>query len=727
MYFNSVVSQTRSRDVNVERPATPFTPLTRTLSLQGDDIEHKRLQVLDYFQQTYDLYESLFASLVGDDAWFKKAIPLRHPLIFYFGHTAAFFINKLLAGGWINQRLDPRIEAMVAIGVDEMSWDDLDESHYAWPSVAELRHYRAVVRERVSDFIRTMPMTLPIDWQSPAWVILMGIEHERIHLETSSVLIRQLPLAQVTPLPQWPICPLARHQRDQVPANTLLDVPGGRVRLGKEASDATYGWDNEYGQREVMLAPFQASRMLVSNAEFLDFVQAGGYLDSRWWSEEGWGWRQFTQALQPCFWVGGPDAELRLRLMCEEVPMPWDWPVEVNQLEAEAFCRWKAEQTGLSVQLPCEAEWYQLRQQLAVDQPDWPQAPGNINLEYWASSCPVDYFAQGDFFDVLGNVWQWSSSAIDGFDGFRIHPLYDDFSTPTFDGKHNLIKGGSWISTGNLAIRNARYAFRRHFFQHAGFRYVVSSHSETDSVNPYETDTLVAQYLDAHYGPEYFGVSNYGQALAQLASRYVPAGGKALDMGCSVGRTSLELARHCGEVDGVDFSARFIDVALTLVRQDRFRYAVPLEGELLEYREARLSPLDMGAEQLARVHFSQGDACNLKPKYQGYDLVLAANLIDRLREPKRFLLEIGKRMNTGGVLVISSPYTWLESFTSKGLWLGGIRENGEALGTYQALQRLLAAEFDELAPPQDLPFVIRETARKYQHSIAQVTVWRKRG
>ncbi len=712
--------------MNLECSVTPFTPPTRTPWLQGEDSQRKRRELLTYFQQTYDLYESLFEALAVDDAWFNKAIPLRHPLIFYFGHTAAFFINKLLAGGWIDARLDARIEAMVAIGVDEMSWDDLDESHYPWPSVAELRQYRARVRERVSDFIQTMPLTLPIDWHSPAWVILMGIEHERIHLETSSVLIRQLPLQWVRSLPQWPVCPLARHQLAQVPANSLVDVAGGLVRLGKPQSDATYAWDNEYGQREVHLAPFQASRMLVSNAEFLAFVQAGGYLEPRWWSEEGWGWRQFSQAQQPTFWVGEPEGELRLRLMCDEVPMPWDWPVEVNQLEADAFCRWKAVQTGLSVQLPCEAEWSCLRQQVAVDQPNWPVAPGNINLEYWASSCPVDQFAQGDFFDLLGNVWQWSSSPIDGYDGFSIHSLYDDFSTPTFDGKHNLIKGGSWISTGNLALQHSRYAFRRHFFQHAGFRYVVSGHRETDSVNPYEMDPRVAQALDAHYGPDHLGVANFGQALVARVASLVPTAGKALDMGCSVGRTSLELARHCREVDGVDFSARFIDVALTLARQDRFRYALPSEGDLLEYCEARLSPLGIGAEQVARVHFSQGDACNLKPKYQGYDLILAANLIEQLRDPKRFLLDVAHRLNAGGILVLSSTYLWQEALTPKENWLGGIRENGEALASYPALQRLLAPAFEELAEPQELPLVIRQTARHYQHALAQVTVWRKR-
>lgn len=149
--------------------------------------------------------------------------------------------------------------------------------------------------------------------------------------------------------------------------------------------------------------------------------------------------------------------------------MPWDWPVDVNCHEAQAFCRWKSDITGRQIQLPSEAEWYCLRDSIDTDQPYWDQAPGNINLEYWASSCPVNQFRTGDFYDVIGNVWQWTTTPIDAFEGFRVHPYYDDFSTPTFDGQHNLIKGGCWISTGNYAIRDSRYAFRRQFFQHAGF------------------------------------------------------------------------------------------------------------------------------------------------------------------------------------------------------------------------------------------------------------------
>lgn len=708
-------------------PDDRLPPPTRTVRLDGPSVLAKRQEILAYFQQTFDLYERLFDCIGDERGFFTKAIPLRHPLIFYFGHTAAFFVNKLLADGQISARIDPAIEAQVAIGVDEMSWDDLDDRNYDWPAIAALRAYRAEVRDLVSRHILAMPLNLPITWESPAWVILMGIEHERIHLETSSVLIRQLPLEWVCDQPAWPVCPSARHDRSAAPLNRLIPVAGGEVVQGKR--DATYGWDNEYGERRIKLAPFEASAMLVSNAEYFEFVQAGGYAADEWWSEEGRGWRAFARAAAPTFWVGEADKPeaLKLRLMTREVAMPWDWPVEVNALEAEAFCRWKAAKLGRSVQLPCEAEWQTLRAQVSGDQPDWETAPGNINLAHWASACPVDRFAQGEgFFDIVGYVWQWTSTPISGFEGFKVHPRYDDFSTPTFDGKHDLMKGGSWISTGNEALASARYAFRRHFFQHAGLRYVVSNYKEPVLENPYESDEQVCQYLDFHYGAEHFGVANFPKAVAEIAIRHCPSGGRALDIGCAVGRASLELARRFEHVDGVDFSARFIDVALQLIAQESYRYTLPVEGELVDYHEARLAPLGLGAEEAARVHFSQGDALNLKPKYAAYDLVLAANLIDRLREPARFLADIGGRIKPGGLLVLTSPYTWLESFTPRANWLGGVRQNGEAVTTYRALQLALAADFEEAAAPVDVPFVIRETARKHQHTVAQLTVWRRR-
>ena len=145
-----------------------------------------------------------------------------------------------------------------------------------------------------------------------------------------------------------------------------------------------------------------------------------------------------------------------------------------------------------------------------------------------------------------------------------------------------------------------------------------------------------------------------------------------------MGRASFELARQFEHVTGIDFSARFIRVALQLKEKGNAHFELVEEGEIVSYHEARLS--DLGLDRVAeRVEFFQGDATNLKPQFTGYDLVLAANLIDRLYDPKRFLETIHERLNLGGVLVITSPYTWLEEFTKKENWLGGFRKGRRAL------------------------------------------------
>jgi 5-histidylcysteine sulfoxide synthase len=375
---------------------------------------------------------------------------------------------------------------MFAVGVDEMSWDDLNEANYDWPPRRQVKEYRDQVRSVIDGLIRKLPLTLPITWEDPFWGIMMGIEHQRIHLETSSVLIRQLPIDQVQQLPLWDIC----REAGEPPANRLLNVSGGRVTLGKSRVNPLYGWDNEYGRHIAEVPDFKAAQYLTSNREFLEFVEADGYCERKYWTEEGWNWRTFKQAEYPLFWLKSGDS-WKLRTMASEIEMPWNWPVEVNQLEAKAFCNWKSTQTGQLIRLPSEDEWHRLRDICSIpDQPDWDKVPGNINLEYWASSCPVDLFRSGDFFDVIGNVWQWTETPIYPFNGFSIHPWYDDFSTPTFDTRHNLIKGGSWISTGNEATCDARYAFRRHFFQHAGFRYLESVSPIVIHDDQYESDAM---------------------------------------------------------------------------------------------------------------------------------------------------------------------------------------------------------------------------------------------
>jgi len=696
---------------------------TRTIVLNEGTPERKREEIRSYFHRTFSIDEQLYETLADDDAFYLRAEPLRHPLIFYLGHTATFYVNKLIIAKIITERINPRFEAMFAIGVDEMSWDDLNEANYDWPTVSEVKAYRDQVRKLVDQLISDLPLQLPIGWDNPFWAIMMGIEHQRIHLETSSVIIRRMPLERVRQLPLWEIC----NETGPAPKKELLPVGGGKVVLGKSKEHPLYGWDNEYGRHRFEVEDFRAGKYLVSNREYLEFVEAGGYRQLTFWTEEGQRWLGFSKAQMPLFWSKKKN-DYKFRTMAQEIEMPWDWPAEVNYLEAKAFCNWKAKQTGLPIRLPTEDEWYRLRDQLELpDQPYWERAPGNINLEYWASSCPVTRFRQGDFFDVVGNVWQWTETPITGFTGFEIHPWYDDFSTPTFDTQHNLIKGGSWISTGNEATRDSRYAFRRHFFQHAGFRYIASDQTVEEPEAMYETDEAVAQYCDAHYGPDKFGVGNFPQRLAQIcitAMQDRPRR-RALDLGCAVGRGSFELAKHFDHVTGIDFSARFIRIAYQLQEKGVIHYQLPEEGEIVSYHEKSL--LDFGLQGTGeRIEFFQGDAHNLKPQFTDYDLILAGNLLDRLYEPARFLTTIHQRLKIGGLLLLASPYTWLEEYTKKANWVGGIRKAGEPYTTLEGLHELLEPRFKRLGEAQEVEFVIRETARKFQHSVSQLTIWERR-
>ena len=696
---------------------------TRTTILDQGDPEEKRAEIRRYFHATFDIDERLYDTLAKDGAFYMRPEPLRHPLIFYLGHTAVFYINKLIVGKLTDRRINPDFESMFAIGVDEMSWDDLDDAHYDWPTLDEVKKYRRAVRDFVDEMIGKLPLNVPIGWDDPFWVIMMGIEHQRIHIETSSVIIRRLPIEMVRQLPMWDICP----ESGESPANELLPVAGGQVFLGKPADHPLYGWDNEYGRKVCDVWDFSAGRYLVSNREYIEFVEDGGYLCEEFWTSEGWQWAKFSKAAHPLFWVDTPDG-YKYRTMAQIIDMPWDWPVEVNYLEAKAFCNWLAKKTGKHIRLPSEAQWRRLLDLHDIpDQPYWEKAPGNINLEHWASSCPVDRFRFGEFFDVIGNVWQWTETPISGYDGFRVHPCYDDFSTPTFDTRHNLFKGGSWISTGNEATRDARYAFRRHFFQHAGFRYVCSDQPLEEPEAMYETDAAVSQYCEAHYGQEYFGVSNFPARCVEICRAYMKgrAQDKALDLGCSAGRATFELARHFGHVTGIDFSARFVRIALQMVEKGNVHYELAEEGDIVSYREARLADFGL-ADTPGRVEFVQGDATNLKPRFTGYDLILAANLLDRLYDPKKFLANIYKRLNPGGVLAIASPYTWSEEFTQKENWPGGFRRDGEPYTTLQAICDTLGPQFDMLDEPQDVEFIIRETGRKFQHVVSQLTVWQRK-
>ncbi len=250
----------------------------------------------------------------------------------------------------------------------------------------------------------------------------------------------------------------------------------------------------------------------------------------------------------------------------------------------------------------------------------------------------------------------------------------------------------------------------------------------TASMSRYNSDMALSQYADLHFGAERFGVANFhrelvGRGVSQLEPE---TRRRALDLGCALGRASFELAESFAAVIAVDLSERFIAAAKHLQAKGEYFYQQMEEGELLAKRCVRLT--DFGfSEACHKIKFMQGNVLELNEDMGKFDLILAANLIDRLPDPEQFLAGVHQYMISGGVLVIASPYDWQERFTPKPKWLGGHYRAGLPVTSLEGVSRLLEPRFTMIGKPYDLPFVVCENSRRYCHGISEVTCWRYRG
>lgn len=244
----------------------------------------------------------------------------------------------------------------------------------------------------------------------------------------------------------------------------------------------------------------------------------------------------------------------------------------------------------------------------------------------------------------------------------------------------------------------------------------------------YESRKLLNEYLLFHYGkaeeilPYDFGPAAALAFPARCVTECIDAGAlsckaTALDVGCAVGRSSFELARYCEAVIGIDFSNAFVNAGTALVHEGQLAYERLEQGCVSTPCKATIDP----SIDRSRVHFEHGDAQVLRSDLGVFDVVLACNLICRLPEPIRFLQRLPDLVKQGGQLVITTPFTWLEEYTPQAHWLGGTT----AADSFNGLRNALAADFD-LIEAKDMPFLIREHARKFQWSVAQATTWMRK-
>jgi len=370
---------------------------------------------------------------LGGAREFGPRLPIVNPPRWELGHVGWFQEFWCLRRGGGGESILPNADALynsATVAHDERWMLPL-------PSFPSTLEYRDEVLRRVIERVRAGGEA------DLAYFARLATRHEDMHAEAFHYTRQTLGY----PAPQLPA-------PGGFPGNRVsgdAELPGGRFELGARPGPQ-FAFDNEKWSHPVILAPFRMSRTAVTNAEYLGFVEAGGYRKREYWSDEGWAWKDRTE---PLYWRGST-----LRRFDRRVPIPPDEPiVHVSWYEAEAYCRFAGRR------LPTEAEWEyaasfdpvsRMKRRYPWGDDAWTTALANLEGGALAS---VHGYPRGDsafgLRQMIGNVWEWTASTFLPYPGFVRDP-YQEYSEPWF-GTHKVLRGGSFATPSRVvhaAFRN---------------------------------------------------------------------------------------------------------------------------------------------------------------------------------------------------------------------------------------------------------------------------------
>ena len=430
-----------------------------------------RSAFVSWYRRNRERSRLLFDLLV-DDAYYGQPITLRHPIVFYDGHLPAFSFNTVVKKALGGSSIDERLERLFARGIDPGEPASATrDARDAWPDRDVVRAFVEEADRRVIEVLEREDLDRPghplLDRSEAVFAIL---EHEAMHQETLLYMWHRLAFDQK----RKPAAYVPRAE-GRVPSQEWIDVPGGRATLGVDRAAVPFGWDNERPRHAADVLAFSIGRHDVTNAAFLEFIDAGGYSNQQWWRPDDWPWIQLERITRPLFWERHGD-RWYWRGMFDLIPLPLSWPVYVSFAEASAFCRWRG------VRLPTEPEF----QRAAYGTPDggerrhpWGDgepAPerGVFDFTSWdpepAGSHPGGASAWGAE-DLVGNGWEWTATAFAPFPGFAPLASYPEYSADFFDEEHFVMKGASPATARELLRPAFRNWFRaRYPYVYATFR-----------------------------------------------------------------------------------------------------------------------------------------------------------------------------------------------------------------------------------------------------------------
>ncbi|HWQ52522.1 MAG TPA: SUMF1/EgtB/PvdO family nonheme iron enzyme [Bryobacteraceae bacterium] len=405
--------------------------------------------------------------MVRPEAIYDRPIPERHRIVFYVGHLEAFDWN-LLSSPCGLASFHPGFDRLFAFGIDPVGGGLPTDQPQDWPRLQEVNEYGNHVRRALDQVLDTAPAP-DFGEGSFGQLLNVAIEHRLMHAETLAYMFHQMPFERKTGIKPRRVL--------QGPSFTPEDVrvPAGRATLGRRRDSAVFGWDNEFEVHSVDVPAFTIDRFKVTNGQFLEFMEDGGYNDRTLWADADWEWKAARQISHPVFWLRRGNRWI-YRSMFDELPLPLEWPAYVSHAEASAYARWAGKV------LPTEAQWHRAaygtngagerEYPWGDEQPaSWTQAPAP---DAWdpapVNACTLGASAFG-VEGLLANGWEWTSTKFGPFPGFQSFACYPGYSAQFFDGKHYVMKGGSIRTASCMLRRTFRNWFQPHYqYVYAGFR-----------------------------------------------------------------------------------------------------------------------------------------------------------------------------------------------------------------------------------------------------------------
>ena len=407
----------------------------------------------------------LLLAPLSDEELHTQHDPLMSPIIWDLGHIAHF--EEL----WLTRNLDGPIEFVEMPGMyNPFEHPRSTRGALPLPALDRVREVMNEIRGRVvarlqsADFEGDQPLL------AGGYVYRMVLQHEYQHNETILQTL-QLKLGR-------PYSPPARAELPVVgeglPTVGMVRFPGGRVDIGTD--DRTEAYDNERPRHSVEVRPFEIDVYPVTNGQYQEFIQAGGYARPELWSDAGRRWLDESKAEAPKYWLRITDGWMT-RVMDRVGPVQPDHPVcHVCYHEAEAFARWAGKRLPTEIEWEAAASWDpETGRKLRYPWGDEPPSRQHANLDQLGfGTAPVAAYPLNrspiGCSGMIGDVWEWTSSDFMPYPGFESFP-YREYSEAFFGGDYKVLRGGSWATRPGAVrntFRNWDYPIRRQIF--SGFR-----------------------------------------------------------------------------------------------------------------------------------------------------------------------------------------------------------------------------------------------------------------